>query len=190
MIGSIKDMQGVLGDVSDPHTAYLLLRGIKTLELRVKCENDTAGKIARYLNRHPAVRRVYYPGLRNHPDYNVAVEQMDGFGGVVSFELETDFEGTGKFIDQLQIPYIGPSLGGVESLVEQVALVSYYELSTEERAQIGISDSLVRLAVGIEAADDLLADLAQALDKAFRVERFFHPVNAGSRVTSLAIAHS
>ena len=190
MIGSIKDMQGILGDVSDPHTAYLLLRGIKTLELRVKCQNHTATKIARYLDRHPAVRRVYYPGLLNHPDYKVAAEQMDGFGGVVSFELETNFEGTGNFIDQLQIPYIGPSLGGVESLVEQVALVSYYELSTEERAEIGISDSLVRLAVGIESADDLLADLAQAFDKAFKVERFFRPVNASSRATSLAMAHS
>ncbi|HEX9922703.1 MAG TPA: PLP-dependent transferase, partial [Anaerolineae bacterium] len=99
-----------------------------------------------------------------------------------SFELEADLAGTGKFIDQLQIPYIGPSLGGVESLVEQVALVSYYELSTEERAEIGISDSLVRLAVGIESADDLLADLAQALDKAFETETFFQAVNGSGRV--------
>jgi cystathionine gamma-synthase len=190
MIGSIKDMQGVLGDVSDPHTAYLLLRGIKTLELRVKHQNDTASKIAHFLARHPAVRRVYYPGLSSHPDYAVATEQMAGFGGVVSFELETDFDGTGNFIDHLQIPYIGPSLGGVESLVEQVALVSYYELSTEERAQIGISDSLVRLAVGIESADDLVADLAQALDKTFEIKRFFHPVNGSSRMAALAITHS
>jgi cystathionine gamma-synthase len=190
MIGSIKDMQGVLGDVSDPHTAYLLLRGIKTLELRVKHQNDAASKVAHFLARHPAVRRVYYPGLSSHPDYAVATEQLDGFGGVVSFELETDFEGTGNFIDQLQIPYIGPSLGGVESLVEQVALVSYYELSTEERAQIGISDSLVRLAVGIESTDDLLADLAQALDKTFKVERFLHPVSGSSRMTAVAMAHS
>jgi cystathionine gamma-synthase len=92
MIGAIKDMQGMLGDVSDPHTAYLLLRGVKTLELRVSRQNETAGKIARYLASHPAVRRVYYPGLPGHPDYDVAIEQMDGFGGVVSFEVESDFD--------------------------------------------------------------------------------------------------
>jgi len=103
----------------------------------------------------------------SHPDYEIAIEQMSGFGGVVSFELETDLAGAGHFIDQMTIPYIGPSLGGVESLIEQVAITSYYELSTEERTAIGISDSLVRLAVGIESADDLIADLAQALDKAF-----------------------
>jgi cystathionine gamma-synthase len=167
MIGAIKDMQGVLGDVSDPHTAYLLLRGLKTLELRVQRQNETAGKIAHFLAKHPAVRRTYYPGLVSHPDYDVAIEQMTGFGGVVSFDLETDLEGTGRFIDKVEIPYIGPSLGGVESLIEQVAITSYYELSTEERAEIGISDSLVRLSVGIESADDLIADLTQALDKAF-----------------------
>ncbi|MDX1521485.1 MAG: PLP-dependent aspartate aminotransferase family protein, partial [Anaerolineae bacterium] len=159
MIGAIKEAQSMLGDVSDPHTAYLLLRGIKTLELRVQRQNQTADKIAHFLAKHPAVRRAYYPGLASHPDYDVAVEQMSGHGGVVSFELEADLETTGTFIDHLQIPYIGPSLGGVESLVEQVALVSYYELSTEERAEIGISDSLVRFAVGIESADDLIADL-------------------------------
>lgn len=187
MIGAIKETQGILGDVSDPNTAYLLLRGLKTLELRVQRQNETADKIAHFLAKHPAVRRVYYPGLVSHPEYEVAVEQMSGFGGVVSFELETDFEGTGRFIDQLKIPYIGPSLGGVESLIEQVALVSYYELSSEERAAIGISDSLVRLAVGIEAADDLLADLAQALDKAFETETFFQAAASNGRVTPMVM---
>jgi cystathionine gamma-synthase len=187
MIGAIKETQGILGGVSDPHTAYLLLRGLKTLELRVQRQNETADKIAHFLTKHPAVRRVYYPGLVSHAEYEVAVEQMSGFGGVVSFELETDLEGTGRFIDQLKIPYIGPSLGGVESLVEQVALVSYYELSTEERAAIGISDSLVRLAVGIESADDLLTDLAQALDKAFETETFFQTMSTNGRVTPLVM---
>ncbi len=167
MIATIKETKGLLGDVSDPHTAYLLLRGLKTLELRVKRQNESADKIAHFLAKHPAVRRAYYPGLVSHPDYEIAIEQMSGFGGVVSFELETDLAGAGHFIDQMTIPYIGPSLGGVESLIEQVAITSYYELSTEERTAIGISDSLVRLAVGIESADDLIADLAQALDKAF-----------------------
>ncbi len=187
MIETIKYLQGMVGDVSDAHTAYLLLRGLKTLELRVLRQNETADKVAHFLAKHPAVRRVYYPGLLSHPDYEVAIEQMSAFGGVVSFELEADLEGTGKFIDQLRIPYIGPSLGGVEALVGQVALVSYYELSTEERAEIGISDSLVRLAVGIESAADLLADLAQALDKAFQTETLFQAENGSERVTPVVI---
>ncbi len=181
-IGAIKETQAMLGDVSDPHTAYLLLRGLKTLELRVRRQNETAHKIAQFLARHPAVRRVYYPGLAGHPDYKTAVEQMEGFGGVVSFELEADLERTGRFIDALQIPYIGPSLGGVESLVGQVALMSYYEFSSEERAEIGISDSLVRLAVGLESADDLLADLGQAMDRTFQTETLFQAINGSGRV--------
>jgi cystathionine gamma-synthase len=188
MISAIKEMRGVLGAVSDPQTAYLLLRGLKTLELRVQRQNETADKVAHFLAKHPAVRRIYYPGLVSHPDYEVAIEQMTGFGGVVSFELESDLEGTGRFIDALQIPYIGPSLGGVESLVEQVALVSYYELSSEERAEIGISDSLVRLSVGIESADDLLADLAQALDQTFQTETLFQVVNGKRQATPVVFA--
>ena len=187
MIGAIKETQAMLGDVSDPHTAYLLIRGLKTLDLRVKRQNETADKLAHFLAKHPAVRRVYYPGLVSHPEYEVAIEQMSGFGGVVSFELDTDLAGAGRFIDELQIPYIGPSLGGVETLVEQVALVSYYELSTEERAEIGISDSLIRLAVGIESADDLLADLAQALDKAFQTETLFQSVNGSQHLVPVVM---
>lgn len=167
MIAGLRETQGMVGAISDPNTAYLLLRGLKTLDLRVTRQNDTGLKVARFLERHPVVRRVYYPGLLSHPDYAIAREQMSGFGGVVSFELDTDLETTGRFIDALQIPYIGPSLGGVESLVGQVALVSYYELSSEERAEIGISDTLVRLAVGIENPDDLIADLARAMDQVF-----------------------
>lgn len=182
MLGPIKETQSLLGDVSDPHVAYLLLRGLKTLALRVKQQNETANKIAHFLAKHPAVRQVYYPGLAGHPDHTVASQQMAGFGGVVSFELEADLETTGHFIDHLQIPFLSLSLGGVESLVGQVALTSYYEFSPEERAAIGISDSLVRLAVGIEASDDLLADLAQALDKTFQTETLFHAENAAGSV--------
>jgi cystathionine gamma-synthase len=167
MIAGLRETQGMIGAVCDPNTAYLLLRGLKTLELRVSRQNETGLKIARFLERHPAVRRVYYPGLTSHPDYPIASQQMSGYGGVISFELEADLEKTGQFVDALQIPYIGPSLGGVESLVGQVALVSYYELSSEERAGIGISDTLVRLAVGIENVDDLILDLARALDLVF-----------------------
>ncbi len=163
LIGGLRDTQGMMGAICDPHTAYLLLRGLKTLELRVKRHNDTGLEIARYLDGHPKIRRVYYPGLRSHPDHAVAREQMSGFGGVVSFEVDADLETTGRLVDKLRIPYIGPSLGGVESLVIQVAQATYYELSSEERAKLGISDTLVRFAVGIEDADDLIADLNQAL---------------------------
>lgn len=163
MIGGLRDTQGVMGAICAPHTAYLLLRGLKTLDLRMKRHNETGLEVARFLEGHPQIRRVYHPGLPSHPDHATAREQMSGFGGVVSFEVRGDLEATGRFIDALQIPYMGPSLGGVESLVEQVVLASYYELSPEERAEVGISDTLVRYAVGIEDADDLIADLDHAL---------------------------
>ncbi len=165
LIDGLRDTQGMMGAICDPHTAYLLLRGLKTLELRVKRHNDTGLQVARFLDGHAKVKRVFYPGLPGHPDFSVAREQMSGFGGVISFEVDAGLETTGQFVDALQIPYIGPSLGGVESLVIQVAQATYYELSSEERAEIGISESLVRLAVGIEDADDLIADLNQALDR-------------------------
>jgi cystathionine gamma-synthase len=167
LMAGLRETQGMVGAISDPNTAYLLLRGLKTLELRVTRQNESGLKVAHFMEEHPAVRRVYYPGLPNHPDHTIACEQMGGHGGVISFELDGDLEATGRFVDALQIPYIGPSLGGVESLVGQVSLVSYFELSSEERAEIGLSDTLVRLAVGIESVDDIIADLAQALDQTF-----------------------
>ena len=173
VLAGLRETQGIMGALCDPHTAYLLLRGLKTLELRVARQNETGLKVARFLESHPSVRRVYYPGLPSHPDYPVAHEQMSGFGGVVSFELDADLETTGRFVDALQIPYIGPSLGGTESLVIQVAVSTYYDMSSEERAALGISDSLVRLAVGIESAEDLIADLARALDQVFGTTTLF-----------------
>jgi len=167
MIAAVKETQAMLGDVSDPHTAYLLIRGLKTLALRVKQQNKTGLAVAQFLAQHPAVAAVHYPGLPSHPDFEIACRQLEGFGGVVSFTLKADFAGTGRFIDQLTIPYIGPSLGGVESLIEQVACMSYYELSTEERLELGIDDTLIRFAVGIEETDDVIADLAQALEAVF-----------------------
>jgi cystathionine gamma-synthase len=165
LVAEIKKSRGVLGGITGPQAAYLLLRGLKTLALRVQRHNENGMRVAQFLESHPKVRRVYYPGLSSHPDYAVAQEQMSGFGGVVSFEIEGDLESTGAFVDALRLPCIGPSLGGVESLVEQVALQSYYELTTEQRRQIGISNELVRYALGIEDTDDLIADLKQALEK-------------------------
>ncbi|MCK4963626.1 MAG: PLP-dependent transferase, partial [Dehalococcoidia bacterium] len=133
--------------------------------LRVQRHNENGLRVATFLEGHPKVRRVYYPGLPSHPDHAVAREQMSGYGGVVSFEIEGDLERTSAFVDALRIPHIGPSLGGVESLVEQPAIQSYYELTTEERLKVGISNELVRYALGIEDPEDLVADLEQALDK-------------------------
>ena len=162
-VSRVRDVQKVVGAICDPNSAYLLLRGLKTLPLRVAHHNDVGLKVAVFLEGHPLVRKVHYPGLASHPDHAVARQQMSGFGGVVSFELEGDLATTRRFIDGLELPQIGPSLGGAESLIIPVAIASYYDHSPEERAAIGISDTLVRLAVGLEDSEDIIADLGQAL---------------------------
>jgi len=163
LMAMIRQNQWVLGAVCDPHTAYLIQRGLKTLALRVRQQNQSALKLAEFLEDHDRVSRVWYPGLRSHPDHDVASRQMRGYGGVVSFELDGDLDATSRFIDAVRLPLIASSLGGVETLIEQPALMSYFELSTEERLEVGIKDNLVRLSVGIESTEDLMADLGQAL---------------------------
>lgn len=162
-IKALRDARGVLGGVVDPQNAYLLDRGVKTLGVRVAQQNRTAQAVAQFLETHPRIERVWYPGLASHPEHGIASTQMTGFGGVVSFEVAGDLKTTSRFVDRLTIPYIAPSLGGVESLIEQPALMSYYEKTTEERLALGIKDNLVRFAVGIEDTDDILNDLDQAL---------------------------
>jgi cystathionine gamma-synthase len=161
LLAPIEAARGVLGGVSSPHDAYLLLRGLKTLDLRVRRQNENGMRVARFLEGHPAVRRVYYPGLPSHPDYAIAQEQMSGFGGVVSFEIDGGREQTGRFIDRLRLPYIGPTLGGVESIAQQQAI--FVSLDPQERRAAGVGDNLVRYALGIEDADDLIEDLDRAL---------------------------
>ncbi len=163
-IAALRDARGVLGGIVDPQNAYLLERGLKTLGLRVAQQNATALAVAQYLEAHPKIERVWYPGLPSHPDHEIAVRQMSGFGGVVSFEVRGTLEDTSRFIDALQIPYLAPSLGGVDSLIEQPALMSYYEKTTEERLALGIKDNLVRFAIGVEDTADIIADLAHALE--------------------------
>lgn len=160
---ALRESLGVMGGISDPHNAALLQRGLKTLGLRVERQNKNAEIVAAFLEAHPSVERVWFPGLLSHPDHAVAAAQMRGFGGVVSFTVKGSMETTSRFIDTLRIPLISPSLGGVESLVTQPALMSFYDLSTEERLKIGIRDNLVRLALGIEDVEDLIVDLEQAL---------------------------
>lgn len=163
LIAALRASRGVLGGVLDPHAAWLVERGLKTLALRVRHQNQSALAIAQFLEDHPRVERVWYPGLESHPDHDIALLQMCGYGGVVSFEIAGTIEDASRFIDALRIPVIAPSLGGVESLIEQPALMSYYDKSPEERRDLGIKDNLVRFAVGIEDTHDLITDLGQAL---------------------------
>ena len=164
LVSAVQDCRGILGGIIDPHCAYLLIRGLKTFPLRMAWQNETALALARFLEAHPKVRKVYYPGLESHPHHEVARAQMKGFGGVVSFDLDGDLRRTMAFLDCLRIPQIGASLGGTESLVLHPATLSFYDLSPEERLEMGIPDELVRYAVGVEDAEDLIADVAQALD--------------------------
>ena len=166
LIRTIRDLHGVLGGVIDPHTSYLILRGVKTLALRVERANRNAEAISRFLEQHRRIERVHYPGLESHRDHAVAKRLMKGFGGVISFEVRGSLETASKFIDALRIPYIAPSLGGVESLVEQPTVVSYWDKTPEERAALGIRDNLVRYSCGVEDTDDLIRDIEQALDRA------------------------
>ena len=153
----------MIGTNTDPNTAWLLIRGLKTLALRMAQQNATTQTIAEYVEAHPKVSRVFYPGLESHPDHEVARAQMNGYGGVVSFEIEGDLARTRQFVESLKIPYLAPSLGGVETLVSHPATVSYSDLSREDRLEIGITDQLVRYSVGIEDCADLIADIEQSL---------------------------
>lgn len=164
LITPLRQSQAMLGAIVDPHAAYLILRGIKTLALRMERHNANGAAAARFLAGHPKVRKVWHPSLPDHPDHAVAHATMHGFGGVVTFEIDGDMATTHQFIDALKIPTVGPSLGGVESLVSPLALMGYADLEPEARAALGITDELVRLCLGIEETADLLADLEQALD--------------------------
>ena len=167
LVGAIRSLQGITGATVDPFAAYLLIRGLKTFALRMERQNANAQAIAEFLAAHPHIAAVHYAGLPSHPEHTIARKQMRGFGGVVSFEVAGDLDTAARVVDSCTIPHIAASLGGVESLIEQPAIMSFYELTSEERLEIGIKDNLIRFSVGIEDADDLIADLAQALDRAF-----------------------
>ncbi|MCS6923599.1 MAG: PLP-dependent aspartate aminotransferase family protein [Fimbriimonadales bacterium] len=157
------DQQAIGGAVLSPFESWLLLRGMKTLAVRMRAHCENAMTIARYLNEHPKVERVLYPGLPNHPQHALAKQQMRGFGGMLAVYLKTDRAGVDRFCQRLRLFSLASSLGGVESLVGYPATMSHEGLTPEERAERGITDNLVRLSIGIEHVDDLIEDLEQAL---------------------------
>ncbi|HYE08103.1 MAG TPA: aminotransferase class I/II-fold pyridoxal phosphate-dependent enzyme [Planctomycetota bacterium] len=163
LIEAIREHQGMLGALASPFNAYLLIRGLKTFAVRMRAHNASGLKIAEFLEAHPKVERVWYPGLASHPAHAIAKSQMRGFGGLISFTIKGGLADGSKVVDACEIPYLAPSLGGPESLIEQPALMSYYDKSPDERAALGIRENLIRMSVGLEDVDDLIADLDQAL---------------------------
>ncbi len=152
------------GGSMDPHACYLLHRGIKTLGIRVRQQNRNALALAQFLEQHPRVTRVNYPGLESHPAYAQSSRLFDGFGGMLSFELDMDVEGVEAFLSRLTLPIIAPSLGGVETLATRPATTSHAGMSPDDRAALGISDGLVRVSVGLEESSELIEDFEQALN--------------------------
>jgi len=164
-LAPVRSLRGILGSVNSAHNMYLLERGLKTFELRMQRHNENGQRIAEFLEQHPRVERVYYPGLASHPTHDIAASQMAGFGGLITFLVkDAGWRETSRIVDAAKIPRIAPSLGGVESLIEQPLVMSYYHCTPQERESFGIYDNMIRMSCGIENADDLIADLRQALD--------------------------
>jgi cystathionine gamma-synthase len=166
LLEPVRRLRGIMGGVNSPHNAYLLERGLKTLALRMERHNANGLALARFLESHPRVEKVYYPGLESHPYHAIAARTMRGCGGLVTFLVrDADWRATADVVDAVRIPRIGPSLGGVESLIEQPLVMSYWNYTPAERAGFGIPDNMIRVACGIEDTADLVADFAQALDR-------------------------
>ncbi|KAF2313599.1 hypothetical protein GH714_012333 [Hevea brasiliensis] len=172
LVSEVRNLHHIFGGTLNPNAAYLIIRGMKTLHLRVQQQNLTALRMAKVLEAHPKVKCVYYLGLPSHPEHHIAKRQMTGFGGVVSFEIDGDLMTTIKFVDALKIPYIAPSFGGCESIVDQPAIMSYWICARKgigsypiREGKYGIKDNLVRFSFGVEDFDDLKADILQALEK-------------------------
>jgi cystathionine gamma-lyase len=156
-------LQNAVGAIQGPFDSFLALRGLKTLALRMERHCTSALKIAGWLERHPKVRGVYYPGLASHPQHGLAKRQMRAFGGMISLDLKGSLDDATRFLERCRLFSLAESLGGVESLIEHPALMTHGSVPADVRAELGIGDTLVRLSIGIEDADDLIADLASAL---------------------------
>jgi cystathionine gamma-synthase len=164
LIERIWDTRTTLGNCMDPHASWVLVRGLKTLAVRVARQNENAQRVAEFLADHAKVRKVHYPFLKSHPQYAIAREQMSGGGGMVSFEVEGTSEDARRVTEAMRLFTLAPSLGGVESLVSIPVLTSHLTVPPDERKRIGITERMIRLSVGIENADDLIADLEHALE--------------------------
>jgi methionine-gamma-lyase len=165
LVDKVWSCHTILGAVLGPFDAWLLLRGLRTLPLRVRQHNESALALAQFLESHRAVKAVHYPGLRSHPQHELARSQMTGFGGMLSLELKGGQEAANRFLNKLRLPSRAASLGGVESLAVDAALNFRHYLSPAEAEKIGISPGLVRVSVGLEAPRDLIADFEQSLGK-------------------------
>ena len=165
LLEDLNKLQRMIGAMPGPLSCFLLERGLKTFPLRMEHHNRAGLAVARALEKHPKVEKVWYPALKSHPDYAIARKQMRGFGSVISFLVKGDDRATRKFIDALELFLITPSLGGSESLVTQMATMSFFDYPADYRKSIGMVDNLVRLALGLEDPEDLIADLHQALDR-------------------------
>jgi cystathionine gamma-lyase len=161
----LKFNQNALGVVPSPFDCYLVLRGLKTLSLRMEKHQSNALAIAEYLEKHPKVDKVYYPGLKSHPQYPLNVKQAKGFGGMISFEIKGGEKEAVTFLESLELFALAESLGGVESLIEHPALMTHSSITQEEREAAGIKDSLIRVSIGVEDKADLIGDLEQAFGK-------------------------
>jgi len=179
LIDQIHETRTTLGNCMDPHAAWLLIRGMKTLAVRVARQNDNAQRVAEFLEGHAQVRRVHYPWLKSHSQYTIAREQMSGGGGMVTFEVEGSGEDARRVSEAMRLFTLATSLGGVESLVSIPVLTSHAMISAEQRAEMGVTEQMVRLSVGIESVEDLIADLEQALEVVGG--RVAIPVETGSR---------
>jgi cystathionine gamma-lyase len=156
-------LQNAVGAIAGPFDSFLVLRGLKTLALRMQRHGENASALAQWLEHHPKVARVHYPGLESHPQHALAKRQMKGFGGMLSVTLKTDLAGARRFLEACEVFSLAESLGGVESLIEHPALMTHATIPPEQRAQLGIGDALVRLSVGVEDLADQRADLEGAL---------------------------
>ncbi len=160
----VRSLRGVLGGVNSPHNCYLLQRGLKTFELRMQRHNENGQRVAEFLEAHPAVRQVLYPGLPSHPYHDIAKRTMRGFGSLITFMIDNDdWKKAAEVVDRSQLAKIAPSLGGVETLIEQPMVMSYFKCTPEERQRFGISDNMIRLSCGIENHEDIIADLQHCL---------------------------
>nr|1E5E_A Chain A, METHIONINE GAMMA-LYASE [Trichomonas vaginalis G3]1E5E_B Chain B, METHIONINE GAMMA-LYASE [Trichomonas vaginalis G3]1E5F_A Chain A, METHIONINE GAMMA-LYASE [Trichomonas vaginalis G3]1E5F_B Chain B, METHIONINE GAMMA-LYASE [Trichomonas vaginalis G3] len=170
MVG-IKD---ITGSVISPHDAWLITRGLSTLNIRMKAESENAMKVAEYLKSHPAVEKVYYPGFEDHEGHDIAKKQMRMYGSMITFILKSGFEGAKKLLDNLKLITLAVSLGGCESLIQHPASMTHAVVPKEEREAAGITDGMIRLSVGIEDADELIADFKQGLDALLRSHHHHH----------------